>query len=171
MSIRAILLVPALLLTLLLGGCGFHLREHDAFVLPFQTLYLQSANEFSPFIAELKRALQENNVQLTGSAEQAQLTLHIVSETKDKQILSLSGGGRVREYRLQYRISMRAYDMKQQDWLAAQEITVGRNFSYDDSQILAKDREEELLYQNMRSDAVQQILRRLNHAKSPQPKS
>jgi len=168
MPIRALLLTLALMLTLLLGACGFHLRQHDAFTLPFRTLYLQSANSFSPFTAELKRTIQANNVQLTDTPEQAQLTLHIVSETADKQILSLSSGGRVREYILQLRISLRAFDMKQQDWLAAQEITIKRNFSYDDSQVLAKDREEDLLFQNMRSDAVQQTLRRLNHARAPQ---
>jgi LPS-assembly lipoprotein len=169
MSIRALLLTPVLMLTLLLGACGFHLRAHDAFALPFQTLHLQAANNFSPFTAELKRSLQANHVLLTDSPEQAQLTLHIVSEKADKQILSLSSGGRVREYILQFRVSLRAFDVKQQDWLAAQEITVKRNFSFDDSQVLAKDREEELLNQDMRTDAVQQILRRLNHAKPPLP--
>ena len=154
-----------LALTLLLGACGFHLRGQGAFALPFQTLYIKSANDYAPFITELKHALKTNGVQITDTSDQAQLTLHIVSEVADRQILSLSGGGRVREYLLQYRISLRAYDQKQQDWIAAEEITLRRDFSYDDTQILAKEQEEALLYQNMRSDAVQQILRRLNHAK------
>ena len=169
MAMRTILLVPVLMLTLLLGACSFHLRGEGAFALPFQTLYVKSANDYSPFITELKRAIEVSSVQITDSPEQAQLTLHIVSETQDRQILSLSGGGRVREYRLQYRISLRAYDLKQQDWLAPEEITLRRDFSYDDTQILAKEQEEALLYQNMRGDAVQQVLRRLNHAKPPQP--
>lgn len=165
---RVASLVSALLLVLLLGACGFHLRGQNAFALPFQTLYVQSANDYAPFIVELKRAIEANNVQIADSPEQAQLTLHIVSELTDKQILSLSGGGRVREYRLQYRVSLRVYDHKQQDWLAPEEITLRRDFSYDDVQILAKEQEEAMLYQNMRGDAVQQILRRLNHAKQPQ---
>ena len=157
-----------LMLSLLLDSCGFHLRWQGAFALPFQTLYVKSANDYAPFITELKRAIEANGVQITDKPEQAQLTLQIVSETSDKQILSLSGGGRVREFRLQYRISLHAYDQKQQDWLAPEEITLRRDYSYDDTQVLAKEQEEALLYQNMRSDAVQQILRRLNHAKAPQ---
>ena len=157
-----------LALTLLLGACGFHLRGQGAFALPFQTLYVQSANDYAPFIVELKHAIEANSVQITDSSDQAQLTLHIVSEVADKQILSLSGGGRVREYRLQYRVSLRAYDHEQRDWLAPEEITMQRDFSYDDTQVLAKEQEEALLYQNMRSDAVQQVLRRLNHARLPQ---
>lgn len=167
MPLRATPLI-VLMLTLLLGACGFHLRGQSAFALPFQTLYVKSANDYAPFITELKDAIKANSVQITDLPEQAQLTLHIVSETTDKQILSLSGGGRVREYRLQYRVSLRVYDQKQQDWLAPEEIVLRRDFSYDDAQVLAKEQEEAMLYQNMRSDAVQQVLRRLNHARPPQ---
>lgn len=156
-----------LTLSLLLAACGFHLRGQGAFALPFQKLYVQSPNDYAPFITELKSALQANNVQVTESPEQAQLTLQIVSEVVDKQILTLSNAGRVREYRLQYRISLRAYDKEQQEWLSPEEITLRRDFSYDDSQVLAKEQEEALLYQNMRTDAVQQVMRRLNHAHSP----
>lgn len=157
-----------MLIAVLLTACGFHLRGQGAFALPFQKLYVQSANEYAPFINELKSAIEANNVQITDSPEEAQLTLQIVSEATDKQILSLSGAGRVREYRLQYRVSLRAYDRQQQEWLVPEEITLRRDFSYDDSQVLAKEQEEALLYQNMRGDAVQQVLRRLNHAHPPQ---
>lgn len=156
-----------LLLSLLLGACGFHMRGQNNFALPFQKLYVQSANEFAPFINELKIAIGASDVQITESPDQAQLTLQIVSEVTDKQILSLSAAGRVLEYRLQYRISLRAYDQKQQEWLAPQEITLRRDYSYDDTQVIAKQQEEALLYKNMRGDAVQQVLRRLNHAHPP----
>ena len=166
---RAFLTIPLLLLVLLLAACGFHLRGQGAFALPFQTLHIQSTNNYTPFIGELKRAIQAAGVQLAASPENAQLTLHIVSEVEGKQILSLSAAGRVREYQLRFSISFRAYDQMQQEWLPAGEIVLLRNLSYDDAQVMAKEQEEILLYQNMRSDAVQQMLRRLNHAKPPQP--
>jgi LPS-assembly lipoprotein len=156
-----------LMVTLLLGACGFHLRGQNALALPFERLYIQSANEYAPFINELKSAIQANEVQITDTPEQAQVTLNIINEVTDKQILSLSGAGRVIEYRLQYRISLRVYDQKQQEWLSPQEITLRRDYSYDDTQVLAKQQEESLLYQNMRTDAVQQVVRRLNHAHPP----
>jgi len=159
MKTRLVILFVAALLT----ACGFHLRGQN--VLPFTSVYVQSANEYAPFTQELKRALQANGVQLTEQAEQAQLTLRILSDGTEKQILSLSGGGRVREYQLRYRVSVRVFDAKNQDWLPADEIAIRRDFSYDDAQVLAKEQEETLLYQNMRSDAVQQVLRRLSHAK------
>ncbi|MDQ3268448.1 MAG: hypothetical protein M3P47_06995, partial [Pseudomonadota bacterium] len=99
-----LLILPLLILTLLLTACGFHLRgQGGAFTFPFQTLYILSPNANAPFIVDLKRVVQLYNVKLADSSANAQLTLHIVSETMSKQILSLSDAGRVREYQLNYR--------------------------------------------------------------------
>ena len=153
------LIVTALLLT----ACGFHLRGQAG--MPFNTLYLDAANPGTPFIADLRRSLEINNVKLVSTAEQADVVLNIVSEIPDKQILTLSGTGRVNEFQLSYRVSLRAYDLKLRDWIPAEEIALRRDYLYDDTKILAKEAEEALLYQSMRSDMVQQIVRRLSHAK------
>ncbi|OGS91194.1 MAG: hypothetical protein A2Z95_01665 [Gallionellales bacterium GWA2_60_18] len=152
-----------LLMSLLLTACGFHLRGQVG--MPFETLYLQSTNPNSALAVELRRNLQANNVKLTDKAEQADVVLDIVSERDDKQILTLGGSGRVTEYQLYYRVSLRAYDNQRQDWVPAEEVVIRRDYSYDDTQILAKEQEETMLYQNMHSDMVQQIMRRLSRAK------
>lgn len=133
--------------------------------MPFQTLFLIAPDVNSPFVNELRRNLLANKVTLTATAEQADIVLNIVSEIPDKQILTLGGSGRVNEFQLRFRVSLRAYDKQQQDWIAAEEMLMYRNYSYDDTKILAKEAEEVLLYQSMRSDMVQQIVRRLSHAK------
>ena len=161
---RKLLPGTLLLVTLLLGACGFHLRGESTLHLPFKTLYIQSANLHTPFVAELKRAVEAAGADVVDSPEAAQLTLHIVTEKMDKKILSLSGAGRVREYQLNFTISFRADDAAQQERIAPAELVLQRIFSYDDEQVLAKEREELLLQENLRSDAVQQLLRRLNRA-------
>ncbi|MBI1175150.1 MAG: hypothetical protein GC139_07785 [Sideroxydans sp.] len=160
--------VALLAITLLLSACGFHLRGHNlkeaAFA--FHSIYVRAPAD-TPFVSALKSRLELYKLQLAPSADKADLTLQIVSESADKQILALSGGGHVREYQLHYRVSFRAYDQQQQDWLPAGEIDLQRDFNYDDSQILAKAQEEGMIYQDMRSDAVQQIIFRLSLAKPP----
>jgi LPS-assembly lipoprotein len=156
-----------LLLTVLaLAACGFHLRGSNLkdVQFAFQSLYLKAPGE-TPFVAALRKALSSNNIAVTTTAEQADLVLEIVSEQTLKQILSLSGSGRVQEYQLFYRVSLRAYDNKQTDWLPADEISLSRILPYDDAQVLAKEQEEALLYKDMRTDAVAQAVRRLNRAK------
>lgn len=164
-----LLILPLLVLTLLLTACGFHLRGQGVSGhFPFQTLFIQAPNANAPFILELKRVVQLYNVKLVDTPDKAELILHIVSEIPSTQILSLSNTGRVREYQLIYRVSLRAYDNKQQEWVPADEIVLQRYLFYDNVQVLAKEMEESVLYKDMRTDAVQQILRRLSFAK-PQP--
>jgi len=155
-----------LLLALSLASCGFHLRGEAK--MPFSTIFIEAANSNSLLISELRRLLVANQVQLVSKPDQADMVLNISLELPEKQILTLGGSGRVSEFQLRYRVSLRAYDQQQREWLAADDLQLSRDFSYDDTQILAKEAEEAQLYQYMRSDMAQQIMRRLSHAK-PQP--
>jgi LPS-assembly lipoprotein len=162
-SMRFLLLAVVLSLT----ACGFHLRGsnfNNGAGFAFKSLFLKAPSE-TPFVADLRRALSASQIALVGTSDQSDLILEVVSEQTTKQILSLSGSGRVQEYRLAYRVSLRAYDSKQVDWLPADEISLSRIMAYDDAQVLAKEQEEALLYKDMRADAVGQAVRRLGRAK------
>lgn len=162
MPIRITRLI-VLMITLLLGACGFHLREQTH--MPFSSLYLNTSNPNTPFIAELQRRLEASQVNSATSPDQAEVVLNIVSEISEKQILSLGSNGRVNGFRLILKVSLRAYDLKQRDWIPAEEMALRRDYSYDDTIVLAKEAEEALLYQSMRSEMAQQIVLRLSRAK------
>jgi LPS-assembly lipoprotein len=151
---------------LALAACGFHLRGSDLqdVRFGFNSLYIKSQGE-TPFVAELRRTLSRSKMEPVAKSDQAELILEIVSENVGKQILSLSGSGRVREYQLSYRVSMRAYDLQQVEWLPPDDVQLNRVLSYDDALILAKEQEEAQLYRDMRADAVAQTVRRLMRAK------
>ena len=154
------------ILSLLLGACGFHLRGNVT--LPFETLYVEGdAN--SPFVSQLKRAiLSGSNTQLVNSPNEAQAVLQVLGETRQKVILSLSGGGRVREFQLNYNVSYRLLNGKNKALVQQGDIALKRDLSYNDTQLLAKESEEALLYRDMQSDAVLQTMRRMQAAKLSQ---
>lgn len=155
-----------LLVTVSLCACGFHLRGRglQGVEFAFKDVYLKVKND-TPFVIELRQVMAINKITMNNSPDKAEITLEVVSETTDKQINSLSNTGRVIEYLLRYRVSLRAYDNKQTDWLPEEEVILTRVLPYDDTQVLAKEQEEAMLYKDMRSDAVQQTLRRLSRAK------
>lgn len=150
-----------LALGLLLGACGFHLRgQGGSYSLPFQSIYVDGdAN--SIVVIELKRSIQASGTQLTEKATEAQAVVQILGEGREKIVMSLSGTGKVREYQLRMRLSFRVSDGKDKEFIAPADITLNRNFAFDDAQVLAKEAEENLLYRDMQSDAAQQIMRRL----------
>jgi LPS-assembly lipoprotein len=147
-------------LALVLQACGFQLRGSAE--LPFKSLYVQVA-QTSPFGIELKRALRASDVPLPESPKAADATLTILSEIREKQILSLGGQGRVREYQLRYRVAYQLRDEKRIITSPTQ-ILITRDISFNDTEALAKESEEALLYRDMQADAVQQLLRRLQAA-------
>lgn len=155
-----------LAVVLLLNACGFHLRGHNwrGSEYAFRTVYLKVPAE-TPFATELRVNLELHKRVLASSSAQADLIVEVVSENTDRKIIGLSGAGQIREFQLSYRVSLRAYDIQQRDWLNADEIILQRSLTYDAAQILAKEQEELILFRDMRSDAVQQVMRRLSRAK------
>ena len=157
-------LVIASALVLLLASCGFHLRGDVAY--SFTTLYINAPAQ-QPFAGEMKRSLSGGGTQLVDTATAAQVILDIPTVVDDKQVLSLSGGGRAREYQLTKRVTFALHDAQGKDWLPAGEIVIRRAFTFNESEVLAREAEEAKLLKEMQSDAVQQIMRRLQSAKKP----
>ncbi|MES2933309.1 MAG: LPS assembly lipoprotein LptE [Pseudomonadota bacterium] len=147
---------------LILSACGFHLRgSGDQFNLPFKTIYL-GFPEASLLGIELKRNIRASDATFVLSdPKTAAANVELLSEAKDKQILSLNSEGRVREYSLVYSIRFRVRDSEGNELLAPTDITLKRSINFNESQVLAKEGEEAMLYRDMQSDLVQQILRRL----------
>ena len=158
------LIFRSLLLLLLVGlaACGFQLR--GAYTLPYSSLYI-SGSDYSLIIANLKRAVKASGTTLANSAQEAQAIFLPVNEIREPVILSLSSAGRVREKRLRYLYAYRIVDAKGRNLLAPGTVELFRDLTYADSDVLAKTQEEELLWRDMESDLVQQLMRRLAAAK------
>jgi LPS-assembly lipoprotein len=164
MQMRAILFVFALSL---LAGCGFQLR--GSYSLPYESLYLDMP-DYSEIGAGLKRAIRgSDSTRLAETPEDAQAKFIPIADAREKVILSLSGTGRVREIRLRYRYGYQIADSKGRSLTAPNEIELTRDFNYDDSNVLAKEQEEVLLWRDMQNDMVQQIMRRLAAVKPVWP--
>jgi LPS-assembly lipoprotein len=147
----------------MLTACGFQLRGQAA--IPFQTVHVEAPG-FSAFANDLERAIRSGSkTRIVESRDQAEAVIQIVGETQEKHILSLSSGGKVREFELLYRVAYRLTDRAGVDLALPGEIVLRRDMTYDDTLVLAKESEELLLFRDMKTDAVQQMLRRLALAK------
>lgn len=151
-----------LLLAVALSACGFQLRgTNGQYHMPFQSIFLGFADT-SPLGTELKRNLRGGDaVVVVTDVSKAEAKFDVLSETRGKSILSLNSQGRVREYLLTYTLVFRVRDAKDAELLGATEISLKRSIAFNENQTLAKESEEALLYRDMQTDLVQQILRRL----------
>jgi LPS-assembly lipoprotein len=150
--------VAAGIVAALLAGCGFQLRGTAS--LPFETLYIPGVTQLA---IELRRNVNAaSKTRLVDSPDKAQAVLAFTGEGREKTILTFTSAGKVSEYRLRYRVGFRVTDSKSvQVFLPTSEIVLTRDMTYNDAQVIAKENEEAILYRDMQTDMVQQIMRRL----------
>lgn len=166
MAVRSLLIV---LLTATLAACGFHLRGSAGSDLPYASMYI-ALPETAEVRVWLERYLRgSTNTTVSDDAKTATVTFQQLSDGRDKSILSIDARGRVREYRLQMRYRFRLVDAQGREIVAPQEISMNRDMTYDDSQVLSKSMEENLLWRDMTNDLVNQIMRRLSRIKPKDP--
>lgn len=159
-------LIAAGLSSLGLTACGFRLR--GAFEAPFETMYLQMRVN-SPIYNRLKRALTAgSNIRIVSSPKEAQAVLELLKDTRQSDVLSINDSGQAREYQLSLTLEFRVSSPEGFDWLEATTLTTTRDMTYSEVEFLSRSTEEELLYKDMETDLVNQIVRHIE-AIRPRP--
>lgn len=156
---RLLMSVTAVGASLLATACGFQLRGPTN--LPFRKLYAGFAPN-SQIGAEFKSYVRSApNVELVDRPEAAEVRLEILREQREKEIVIFSSSGTAREYQLRLRFAFRLVDAKGQELIPRTELLQRREITTTDTQLVAKEQEDLLVYREMQQDMVQQLLRRL----------
>jgi LPS-assembly lipoprotein len=149
-----------------LGACGFRLR--GAQKLAFQVLRMQGSTN-TPVAQELRAALIGAGVQVLGAVKPAaetpvvrpQVILTVQRDQRERAVVGQTAAGQVRELQLRTRFQFSLATPAGQYVLEDTELLLERDISYTETAALAKEAEEALLYRDMQSDIVQQVMRRL----------
>lgn len=157
----------ALALGALLSACGFKLRGAHSFAF---TRIAINPHPGGGVAQELRAAFVAPVQVLAPLAPltQAQVVLELLSEQREKVVVGVNASGQVREFQLRIRTSFKVSTPQGQELMPPDSILQQRDISYSETFALAKETEEALLYRDMQSDIVQQILRRLVTLKLPQ---
>jgi LPS-assembly lipoprotein len=142
-----------------LSGCGFKLR--GAQTLPVETLFLALPVN-SPLGAEITRVVRSStNARVVTDRKEAQAIFELLGESREREVLSVNAQGRAREYQLRLLTTFRVVDPNGLELIAPATLTARRDISFNESELLAKESEEALLYRDMQSDLVRQMVTRL----------
>lgn len=149
-----------------LAGCGFQLRQAPNFA--FSTIYI-AAPAVSPIGQELKRTIASNGqvtVLAEAQATTAQVVLDVLDERREKVVVGLNASGQVREFQLRSRLRFRLRTPGGKELIVPTELLQERDISFNETAVLSKEAEENLLYREMQTDLVQQLMRRLAAVKT-----
>jgi LPS-assembly lipoprotein len=143
-----------------LAGCGFQLRGAQTFA--FKTIAITPVPG-GAVAQQLRRSFGSDVQVLAADAPitQAQLVLEVGNEQRDKVVVGVNSSGQVREFQLRLRVSLRLRNAHGTELIHGDQILQQRDMSYNETAALAKEAEEVLVFRDMQTDIVQQILRRL----------
>ncbi len=153
----------AVLLSASLAACGFALRGTTE--LPFNSLYINLPTN-SAFGTQLRRQIEATSPQtrIVDAPAQAEAQLQILEEGRERTELALTAQGRVQEYDLTLRIVFQVVNDQAEFLVPPTTLVATRTLYYDDNVAQSKESEAQVLYQDMRTDLMQRIVRRLSAA-------
>ena len=156
MSRAAILVALALL-----AGCGFQLQGNLVTPPGMERTYIDTVERNSQFHRELRRQLLAADVEIVDSPEQATAVFAITVDNTGQRVLSVSARNVPTEYQVYYTI---AYSLVsgEQTLLAPRDITFTRDYTWDETLVLGKAREEDLLREAIVRDLVQTVLKQIS---------
>ncbi|AUN94274.1 LPS-assembly lipoprotein LptE [Pseudazoarcus pumilus] len=157
---RRRLFLAALAAPALASGCGFRLRGPQK--MAFATVHVGGVSPYSRFTAELRRQIEAaGTTRVVSTPDEAEVRLDVLSNERDREILSIAGDGSVREYQIDRILVYRIRDQAGNELVPPTRLQTRREYDFDDAQIIAKQREEALLFEDMERDLMQQLVRRL----------
>ena len=165
----------SLLRTLLLAGaaaglaaCGFRLRGAMDFAFDTVAVTPETGGAVAP---ELIRVLGDRirPVAPRPDQEPPQVIVDILSEGREKSVVGTNSSGQVREFQLRLRVKFRMRTPQGRTLIEETEVAQQRDISFSEAAVLSKEAEETLLFRDMQSDIVQQLLRRMAAVKTLSP--
>jgi LPS-assembly lipoprotein len=147
-----------LLLTANISSCGYQIRVAQE--VNFKSISIDGGS--ANFTKAIKKKFKQSGVQIKING--AEKCLEIVNDGFAKEILSLSSKGRVKEYEINYKVT---YRVKLQDgaWSSPIEIETNRDYTFDDTNIIAKTEEESRLIKGMQDQLIRTIVTQISVSK------
>ena len=161
MRVKSLAWLTALLAaTALLTGCGFHLQGAGALPEGSRKVYVITSDEVTPFAVELRRAIERAGGTMVPSSKEAETVVRIQKDRSGRRVLSVSARNTPQEYEIFYSVEY-SVDRAGKEVLETQPLEMTRNLSFDETQLLAKDREEVIIREAMARDLAMLVTRRL----------
>jgi len=158
-STRNAIVVATLLV--FLAGCGFQMRGARSVPAEMSRTYIETADRHSLFYRQLRADLLSADVELVESPVDASATFSIISDTTGQRVLSVSARNVPREFRVFYTVM---YSLKTENdtLLDSRSHTLTRDYTWSETQVLGKEKEEQLMREAIVGDLVRTVLIQLS---------
>lgn len=162
-TVRQLLAVLSIAMMCSLTGCGYRLAGSGPLPAGMGRTYLQTTEPGSDFHASLREALRLRGLEVVENRADASTRIIISDDTTGQRVLSVSTRNIPREYEIFYTVTF-ALESAGQMLIERSSLVARRSYTFDETEVLAKSREERILRQALADDLARQVLRRIEAA-------
>ena len=156
-SIRLLLLIFILMM---LGACGFKLQTRADLPPEMQRIRLEITDPYSEFARRLVTQLEQSGVKVVTALDAGVVLVVPVNESR-KEIQSIGDNARVREFLVRHTVKFRLIDAQGNELIPMQTFEQSRVYSFNEQDILAAEREDEFLRNDLAENLARMVVRRL----------
>jgi len=151
----------SILVLILLAGCGFQMRGAATMPPEMTRTYIETSDRYSLFYRQLRASLIRSGVDIVDSPAEATATFTIYADETGQRVLSVSSRNVPREFEVYYSIY---YEVVTADQviIAPREQTLTRDYTWDETLVLGKEKEEQILRESVVEDLIRVILIQLS---------
>ncbi len=134
-----------------------------------EKIYLTGVGPASPLARDITMLYTRSGGTVVEDRKEADAVLEILGERNDRRVAAVNSAGFVSQFELYYELSFRMLDLRGEIIHPVSIVGVTRDYAFDPNNVLGKAQEETLLREDMRQQAIGQMLRRLargTHTKS-----
>jgi LPS-assembly lipoprotein len=144
----------------LLAGCGWRLQGASKLSPVMATTYVDTDDRYTDFTRALRDSLRASGARLANNRDEATAVVRILKDESGQRVLTVSGRNTPEEYEVFYSIEY-SVNGRTEELIAPEKIELTRDYSYDETAVLAKQREQSILREALARDLAAQVVRRL----------
>jgi LPS-assembly lipoprotein len=150
-----------LLLCLQLAGCGFHVRGAASVPPEMSRTYISTNSQHTVFYRKIRAALRGAGVDVVDTPGEATAIFTVLEDKTGQRVVSVSARNVPREYEVWYTVH---YEFRSGEKMLLPESTqtLTRDYTYDETEVLGKAREEDVLRDALVDDLVRIALIQLS---------
>src|SRR5262245_20704072 len=149
--------VPILLA---LTSCGFHLQGSQPLPKAFEYTYIDAKDEQTDFVQDLRKSLIASGSRVIRTQNSSGATISLHADALSERVPLCSARNIPTEYELIYKVEF-SVTSGGKPLIEHEAMSLSRDFSFDETQLLAKEREQEILQEALARDLVALVMRRL----------